>query len=260
MAIGYKKYCIMKLKHSFVSLQNKLTLLIVLRRDYFKSAPSSFLRLGSHWGGWWVESSFLYNSEERLLISAGLGGDISFETEIANYGVKIIGIDPDPKCHQYINTIVHKDFFEKRYIAALSKFSGMKTLYKHEESNFDSWTDEKIAGDRPISKEFETIGIIDLYSNLSISKQYSYVYFKMDVEGSEEEVLHSILESQLKFGYLAVEFDFLSLISARSLFVRVDKIRLARLYTSSLYEMGYRLIFHEDFNLYWKFEDPFITP
>jgi hypothetical protein len=82
----------------------------------------------------------------------------------------------------------------------------------------------------------------------------------MDVEGSEEEVLHSILESQLKFGYLAVEFDFLSLISARSLFVRVDKIRLARLYTSSLYEMGYRLIFHEDFNLYWKFEDPFITP
>jgi FkbM family methyltransferase len=243
-----------KIKHGIVSIQNQLTLRAVLGRKYSKPIPASYTRLGSSWGGWWVESAFLFSPTERILISAGLGGDISFEKENKKNGVKIVGIDPDPRCHEYLDSVIPPNFFLSRITAALSDQTGSSVLYKFDEKNFDSWTHENLAGQRSISQNFQTIGILDLYRGLDLTIEFHQVYLKMDIEGSEEIVLSSVIENQLKLVYLAVEFDFLNLIPALSLRTRFAKIKNAKNLLAGLQSAGYELEFHEDFNFYWKFQ------
>lgn len=245
----------LRFKHFIVEVQNNLTLRLVLGNQYRKTAPEFYIRLGSTWGGWWVSKDFLEKSDDRILISAGLGGDISFETESAKNGIKVVGIDPDPKCHEFLDTFLPKGFFLKRYIAALSDESSTKTLYKFDENNFDSWTDESIAGERLISQHFRAIGINQLYSDLEIEEKYESVYLKMDIEGGEGVVIRSIISNRMKFGHLSVEFDFLNLISATAFNTRVKKITIARRLISDLEHINYRLVFHENFNFYWKYTE-----
>jgi FkbM family methyltransferase len=156
-----------------------------------------------------VESAFLFSPTERILISAGLGGDISFEKEIKKNGVKIVGIDPDPRCHEYLDSVIPPNFFLSRITAALSDQTGSSVLYKFDEKNFDSWTHENLAGQRSISQNFQTIGILDLYRGLDLTIEFHQVYLKMDIEGSEEIVLSSVIENQLKNGDLLKRVDSL---------------------------------------------------
>lgn len=249
------RLAMVKIKHGVVSTQNRLTLRAVLGRKYSKPVPASYARLGTTWGGWWVESTFLISPAERILISAGLGGDISFEKEIEKSGVKIVGVDPDPKCHEYLDTVIPQNFFLSRITAALSNHTGSGVLYKYDEKNFDSWTHENLAGQRPISQTFQTISILDLYKELDLATEFPQIYLKMDIEGSEEIVLPSVIQNHLKVEYLSVEFDFLNLIPALSLRTRFEKIKSARNLLTGLESVGYELVFHEDFNLYWKFQE-----
>ena len=190
-------------------------------------------------------------NEEKILISAGLGGDISFEKELSKKNFKIFGVDPDPDCHLFIKQSTQNDFFEKCWAAALSNETGSIILYKGEERSFDSWTDSKIAGDRTIFKEFETVGISDLYELLAISDKHEYTYLKLDIEGGELQVLDAIIKNQLKFKYLSVELDFLSLTPALAFFARIKKILTARNLMRKLKTLGYEFIFNEHYNLFW---------
>lgn len=57
--------------------------------------PSGYVRLGTRYGGWWIDRSALTSAP--LLIDCGLGRDISFPGAFLGYfGGRVIGIDPSP--------------------------------------------------------------------------------------------------------------------------------------------------------------------
>ena len=62
--------------------------------------PRGYRRLGTRYGGWWLDAAAL--SREPLLIDCGLGRDISFPSEfITRFSGRVIGIDPNPDSLAY---------------------------------------------------------------------------------------------------------------------------------------------------------------
>lgn len=62
--------------------------------------PRGYVRLGTRYGGWWVDAGMI--SKSPLLIDCGLGEDISFpEAFLARFGGKVLGIEPNPRSLAY---------------------------------------------------------------------------------------------------------------------------------------------------------------
>lgn len=62
--------------------------------------PRGYLRLGTTYGGWWIDRGAL--TAEPLLIDCGLGMDISFPREfLRSFGGRAIGVEPSPQSLAY---------------------------------------------------------------------------------------------------------------------------------------------------------------
>ena len=63
--------------------------------------PRGYERLGTRYGGWWIDSRAL--GPQPLLIDCGLGEDISFPVAFLQRfaGAKVIGVDPNPRSLEY---------------------------------------------------------------------------------------------------------------------------------------------------------------
>jgi FkbM family methyltransferase len=62
--------------------------------------PRGYVRLGTRYGGWWVDQRAV--AADPLLIDCGLGLDISFPTAfLARFGGTVVGIDPNPESLRY---------------------------------------------------------------------------------------------------------------------------------------------------------------
>lgn len=63
--------------------------------------PRGYQRLGTRYGGWWVDLDLL--GPQPLLIDCGLGEDISFPTAFLQRvaDAKVIGVDPNPRSLTY---------------------------------------------------------------------------------------------------------------------------------------------------------------
>lgn len=62
--------------------------------------PRGYERLGTKYGGWWIDTNAL--GAAPLLVDCGLGRDISFPTAfITRFGGRVIGVDPSPQSLAY---------------------------------------------------------------------------------------------------------------------------------------------------------------
>jgi FkbM family methyltransferase len=63
--------------------------------------PRGYERLGTRYGGWWVDTRAV--GPQPLLIDCGLGEDISFPTAFLQRfaGARVIGVDPNPRSLAY---------------------------------------------------------------------------------------------------------------------------------------------------------------
>jgi FkbM family methyltransferase len=58
--------------------------------------PGGYLRLGTRYGGWWLDRNAI--GPDPLVIDCGLGEDISFPAAfLARFGGRVIGIEPNPR-------------------------------------------------------------------------------------------------------------------------------------------------------------------
>lgn len=62
--------------------------------------PRAYERLGTRYGGWWLDTTLLGSAP--LLIDCGLGEDISFPTAfLERFGGQVIGVEPNPRSLAY---------------------------------------------------------------------------------------------------------------------------------------------------------------
>ena len=171
-----------------VSLQNSLVLKFSTFSFMSELAGFSLNRIGSKYGGWWIPERILRDSSNRrVVISLGIGMDVSFDEELLKSGFVCIGLDPIKK---------YVDFAQKRlgtfqnlYLENLgiATYSGKQRFYPPEKSGHTSWT--STSSKKTIaewSEEFEVISLPDLLFKYRELLLNSLVVLKMDIDGAEK--------------------------------------------------------------------------
>lgn len=189
-----------------VSLIRKIYLRFVLPSDQIDHLKPSYncnkRWYGSSYGGFFIEPTLLNN--KSIVYSFGIGKDISFDTKIINkYACKVYGFDPTPKSIEYIKSIKTSPLFhfspygislktgtEKFYLPANSK-GVSASMVVSEAVNKENYLEVNMKSFNDICKHFKHRHI-DL--------------LKIDIEGSEYEIIPNILNTDITITQLLVEF------------------------------------------------------
>ena len=158
---------------------------------------------GSKYGGWALPLNSV--SRDSIVYSFGIGEDASFDLALIEAtGCEVYGFDPTPKSLAWVRAHVNEPRFQIRPWA-LGVTDGQLELWlpKNPEHVSASCRPSQHLSQESIIAQCMGLGSIMQYL------QHDHVdVLKMDIEGSEYEVLVSLLGSDLikKIGLLLVEF------------------------------------------------------
>jgi FkbM family methyltransferase len=241
----------LKTAHCLVKIQNRITLFLVLGHQARLPSHIKYSRFGTVYGGWWIPTSLIEDiGERRVLISAGLGFDVSFDYALAQVGFELVLLDPLPECVQYAKFAL-KNFELVTFInCGISSKTGQAVFYPPMNLEHDSWSLVKLQdSEENAERIFPTIGIEDLL--VEFRSENAFTVLKMDIEGGEIQVLETLLTMDKKVDFLAVEIDFLSLVPFFSTVQRVKSIIYAKKLLAKLSARKYEFVGSDNFNLYW---------
>lgn len=162
----------------------------------------NFVVCGSQYGGFLIDFDII--KEGSTVISAGIGEDISFDVGIIERkGCKIIGIDPTPKSHAFIESFPKLENYKLIKDALHVSDGEIIEMYKNKREDHVS---ESIYPTHAGVKEYdsyysETISLPTLFRE---NKDISVV--KMDVEGAEYDIFANLSEIPETVRQVCVEF------------------------------------------------------
>ncbi|CAM8620195.1 Methyltransferase FkbM [Candidatus Planktophila versatilis] len=243
------------MKRILVSAQRHLSIFIIKVGFNRKGKSVRHLRLGTDYGGWWVPEVFLNQENRKLLISAGLGHDVSFEKEMLNFGFEVVGLDPLPECVEYAKV----ELSNYKKISLINKglwiSTGKIDFYSPPSKNSDAYsiTNSHFNENAEIL-QFEVITLVQLQQQFldDLIDEYELVVLKLDIEGAEIQILSDYLSGPgKKLDFLAVELDSVSLIPFWKFGERFAAIILARKFMKQLSELGYVLTLTDGYNFHW---------
>lgn len=160
--------------------------------------PAGYERLGTRYGGWWVDSKAL--SAKPLLIDCGLGEDISFPLAfLAKFPGQVLGVEPNPRSLAYCRPrlvsgmeIVEAAFWK---VAGESITFHLPRSQDHLPKGADGvsgslvGTHEYVEGGEEI-----TVRTVSLPMLLEKAGREVCDVLKLDVEGAEYDILKNLLE------------------------------------------------------------------
>lgn len=167
----------------------------------FKPLKISKLWIGNKYGGFYVYPDIL--NKESIVYSFGTGEDISFDVElIERYGCNIFAFDPTPKSIRWIQTNMPASNFHF-YDYGISTKSGYELFHlpknpEHVSGSTIGHSNLNIDTIEVPMKSFKDI--IQTLNHISID------ILKMDIEGSEYNVLPDILDSGIEIKQICIEF------------------------------------------------------
>ena len=155
---------------------------------------------GSEYGGWPVLEGLL--DSDSLVLSFGLGEDVSFDLGIIKrFGCRVIGFDPTPKSVAWLAEQQLPERFEFVNVG-LAAQTGVISFCAPANSEYASYSAVHAAdGTRKVElpvKDLETI--VETHDIKKID------VLKMDIEGSENEVIATLAKSSIRPGQILVEF------------------------------------------------------
>ncbi len=144
---------------------------------------------------------------DKWIISAGVGDNITFDIEMLNLGYKIIFIDPTPLAIKYFKNNFDREFYKKKFLFYKKGLWKIKTNLKffYSDKNIISNTISNYNQSNK-SIDIETITIDDIMIKNKIE---SFFLIKLDIEGAELAIVDYIFQKKIKPHYLLIEFDFL---------------------------------------------------
>lgn len=170
-----------------------------------------------------------------IVYSGGIGSDISFEHELVRrFGCDIVLFDPSPTGVQTMSLPENKIPQFHHFPLALAGHTGALTMAPPLDPEGDSWFARKDA-----AANLE-VRCTDLHS-LMAENRHDYIdLLKLDIEGSEYEVIDDLLKRRIPIQQICVEFHHGIIPGIR----RTQTIRAML----KLVARGYKLLCQEGFN------------
>lgn len=156
--------------------------------------------LGSNYGGWVVATEALLAADSPVVLSFGLGDDISFDEEISrSYGCRVYGFDPTPESQKFIS-LHGAPANMKVFPIGLATTDGKQTFMLPDNECRGNYS-AKSDGGTPTVCEVMRYGSI-----LSVLELQRVDVLKLDIEGLEIDVIPDILASSVLPVQLLIEF------------------------------------------------------
>ena len=157
---------------------------------------------GNTYGGFFVNPDLL--DEDSIVYSIGVGCDVSFDVEIINqHNSCVYAFDPTPKSINWVSRNrlpVQFKFFD----FGISKKTGSEVFHLPKNPNYVSGSVFQHAD----VSEFDTVEV-KMKSFQDITRKLGHKkidILKMDIEGSEYDVIDSILDSDVRIDQILIEF------------------------------------------------------
>lgn len=168
-----------------------------------KTVDCNYKWYGSSYGGFYINPSLL--TRDSIVYSFGIGKDISFDkTCIKKHKCNIFAFDPTPKSINYIKNHVSLDSFTFFDFGITGSKSGIIDFYLPINPKGVSGSLVRSGDINPndtIKVKMKTFD--DIVNDLG-HKHIDVI--KMDIEGSEYDVLEKILTSEVTIDQLLIEF------------------------------------------------------
>ena len=209
-------------------------------------------RLGSDYGGWWIPTDFLQKipGRRRLLISAGLGHDVTFDSEMCSFGFTILAMDPTEDAFVYASKIFENETNVRIIKKGLWTSGGIHKFYKPKMANHDSFSITNSQNQQDYL-QLETTTISEILELETDKNDFGLKILKMDIEGAEVPVLNELLQQNIRFDFIAAEIDYLSVIPFIRFDQRIPAIILVSKLLRRMKKQGYLLIKCEQYNFFW---------
>jgi len=242
----------LSVKTFFVRIQNLATLQCILF-GLKKSSPVNLERLGSNYGGWYVPTEFSKsNNFEKFLISVGIGHDVTFDIELQNRGFMVIAIDPLEESCNFARNSELDQAKAKIIKAGLWLNSGETRFYPPKQENHDSWsiTNSQYTSETA-SRFFPTVTLADILQEIGEKKSHQIIMLKMDIEGAERFLFNEIEVHHKHLDFMGIELDYIHLLPFLKFSERIKVILESRKTLRNLRNLGFFLIFNDNFNFFW---------
>lgn len=163
-------------------------------------------KLGSDYGGWFVPTAAIRS--DWIVYSLGIGQDTSFdEALIENYGCTVYGFDPTPAAVEHVaNRRALKQGLPAFDYAQVGVWDSDAVL-KFFEPKTRGWVGSYSALNLQGTQRFIEVPCKTLTTLMRERGHDRIDLLKMDIEGAEYRVLHSLLKAGIPVQWLCVEFD-----------------------------------------------------
>jgi len=241
-----------KVKHWLVAIQNIIVAKIV-SFSYLKNVSFDLTRLGTDYGGWFIPENILHAiDKKRVLVSGGLGHDVSFDKILLEKGFEIIGLDPLSECCDFARI----ELGDSKSVSIIEKGlwtnSGNIDFFPPKNKTHDSWSITNTQSALPQeATTFKVISLTDLIREYPSIGNSDFSMLKLDIEGAESEIMKKLFTSDYKFDFVGIEMDFLSLIPFLAIKRRLRAIINARQNMKIFQSAGYIFVLKENFNFFW---------
>lgn len=158
--------------------------------------------VGNSYGGFYLANNSI--NKGSIIYSIGIGEDVSFDLEIIEkYRCNVFAFDPTPKSVNWVNKNVSNNNFNFSPIG-ISKEKGSRLFYLPKDNKHISGSLEKIS---TVNEEMAVELEFDTLKNQMIKNNHHKIdLLKMDIEGSEYDVIDFILDEKIEINQILVEF------------------------------------------------------
>ena len=218
--------------------------------------------LGTIYGGWGIPKNAKLN-KDSIVYSGGVGEDMSFDLLLQDkYNCNILLIDPTQKAIKHFDEVknfyndgssftgnIQSDYlkhiydltpdFEKFTYINKGLYNKQDTLKFYKQSN-PEYVSQSL-NETMFSDKYDLVQVDTIKNIMSQQGHQKIDLLKLDIEGSEIEVLNQMLDDKIYPRYLCIEFDLL--------LKQKDPLNLTQQVVGRIQSIGYKILLNNNLNI-----------
>jgi FkbM family methyltransferase len=221
------------LKKKVFRFQNS-SLIALATLGLISRSEHSMSFIGNSYSGYWFLDEYVHS--RGTIWGVGLGMDSSFETQLGKKGFKVFGFEPDKSCIAHAK-VEFEGIDSKILPYGLWDRNGEFESYGQSISLFNIFENSGGNGD-----SLQIRDIHEISENLELNLQKSPRVLKMNIEGAEREILHSMISKPLNFEIIIFQAEFLLHLGFLNIGKKIRATAELRSILKGLARSGYLLV------------------